>query len=196
MSNWFQITLPFSKNIQDSITSMGLLHCCAVTFYPPATVALVLQHLKSCSQPAFTCRPRWEMSYHHLCNWPTIFWSQNKFFWQLKPWLWEYSEFSSTSGWTDGWVDQWSERNDFYAIARYVGLINFAYGSWAWVYESFRGEWALLYVFLPWESQGTWNLWRHFDNANMDFSSYKGNAFSGGTGVVWRKKALNRRILV
>lgn len=184
MSNWFplQIILPFSKNMQDSITSIsqiGLLHCCAVTFYPPATVALVLQYLKSCSQPAFTCMPGWEMSYHRLCNWPTTNDLKTKFPDSLNQWLWEYSEFSSTSGWTDRWVDQGSERNDFYAIARYVGLIYFAYGSWARVYEAFKGE--VSCVFLPWKSQGIWNLWRHFGNANMDFSSYQGN-------VVWRKK--------
>lgn len=163
---------------------MGLLHCCAVTFCPPASVALVLTAFEIL-QP--TCLHLYAKvgnvlsSFVQLASCLLI----SKISDSLNQKLWEYSEFSSTSGGTDGWLDQCSERNVFFDIARYVGLINFAYGSCAWIYESFRGELSCMFSHhgRAREHQICEVI---FGIINMDFWSYQGN-------VVWRTKTIEQK---
>lgn len=180
MSNWFllQIIIPFSINMLDcfNFCFSGMVTSLLWNYFSSfshSIPALVLQHLKSCSQPGFACIPRHEKSYQCLCNWPTILGSQPKILWWLKSKVSEIfriQQYFCVNGWTSvvGNI----------TLTPLQGMqdkIIFAYSSSAWVYQAFKGELSLPYVFLWQKSQGRWNLWEHFGNANMDLSSCQDN---------------------
>jgi len=74
-------------------------------------------------------------------------------------------------------MDKCSAKYEFYAIVKYERLIYFAYSSWDWVYETFKGELSRMFSY-DGKSQRARNLWEHFGNANMDLSICQGNASS------------------
>lgn len=137
MCNWFllQIIIPFSTNILDCLTFVSQVWSPLLWYYfssfSHSIPALVLQHLKSCSQPAFACIPKQEMSYPCLCNWPTILGSQLKILWCLKSKASEIlriQQYFCVNGWTSvmGSIT-------LMPLQDMQDKFIFAYGSSAWV---------------------------------------------------------------
>lgn len=142
--------------------------------------------MKSCNQPACACMWRWEMSHEHLCDWTTILCSQPKIFRWLKSKVLEILRIQQCF-WMNGWTCVVGSM--IFMPLQGMWDIYFAYSSWAWVYKAFKSEVSCMFSY-------DGSVREHEICENVLVMPLWICQAAKAMLVVWRKKALNRRISV